>query len=391
MFKDHFWLASQQLADIAMQLRERILEGLQADGQEIKCLITYARARLPETSEPAVVVDIGGTSVRAALVRYGEKGAVMVKGPLTADLPVVRGEPLDREAYFDVQTDLVAQLRPPDGAPLGYCFSYPAAPRPDGDAVLINWTKEIFVPDVEGRAVGALLLKALAARGIHCSSVAVVNDTVASLLAGMGGGKAAGYIGLIVGTGTNMAPLMAQEDIPKFPSGLTWGAGIPVNLETGNFTPQHLTRFDDRLDTASDNPGQQRFEKAVSGVYLGRLLHAAIPHIGFEAESGSKGVVELASSDQAGPERETAKAILTRSARLTAACLAGLSSLLADKGRISIVAEGGLFWGAPGYSDAVSVALASTLERIGLPRLTPEITRIDNANLLGTAIAALNR
>jgi hexokinase len=389
--KDHFWLPAQHLAEIALQLKQRIVEGLEADGCEIKCLITYARARLPQTYEPAVVVDIGGTSVRAALVRYGADGAEILEGPVTGDLPVVRGALLEQTDYLGLQTDLVARLQPPSGCPLGYCFSYPAAPSPDGDAVLINWTKEIFVPGVEGKAVGKLLLSALAARGIHCSSVAVVNDTVASLLAGLTGGRAAGNIGLIVGTGTNMAPLLDQDKIPKFPSEMRWGAGIPINLETGNFTPPYLTRFDDRLDTASDNPGRQRFEKAVSGVYLGRLLQAAMPHIGFDPESGSRGVVELASSAQEGDERDTAKAILTRSARLTAACLAGLSSLLTDAGRVHIVAEGGLFWGAPGYAEAVSSALSGTLERLGKPMITPEITRIENANLLGTAIAALNR
>ena len=43
---------------------------------------------------------------------------------------------------------------------------------------------------------------------------------------------------------------------------------MAINLESGNFSPPHLTTADDALDRASDNPGAQRFEKAVPGAWL---------------------------------------------------------------------------------------------------------------------------
>jgi hexokinase len=77
-------------------------------------------------------------------------------------------------------------------------------------------------------------------------------------------------MGLIVGTGTNMASLMRSDKIAKLKtkeSGL-----IPVNLESGNFYPPYLTDVDNQVDALSNNKGQQRFEKAISGGYLGKIF-----------------------------------------------------------------------------------------------------------------------
>ena len=53
-----------------------------------------------------------------------------------------------------------------------------------GDAVLIEWTKGVRIRDVVGKPVGALLRAALERRGKSVRAIPVLNDTVASLLAG---------------------------------------------------------------------------------------------------------------------------------------------------------------------------------------------------------------
>jgi len=388
-----FTLSGEQLSDIARLFRQRMAEGLAADGKEIKGLLTYVPvSRPPADGRPVVVVDLGGTRVRAAVMVFRQGRAEVTAGPRQADLPVRRGEPLALETFLEVQVGLVQSLAPPDGSPLGYCFSYPAVPGRDRDAVLLNWTKEIFVPETEGRPVGRLLLEALARGGVNCSSVTVLNDTVASLLSGVPGPRADAHLGLIVGTGTNLAALFREEQVPKFPAALKgWKGGLPVNLESGNFTPPYLNEMDDAVDAASGSSAGQRFEKAVSGVYLGRLLKAAVPAAPLDPEQGSLAVVELAQRDP-GQAGSVARAILTRSARLVAATLYGLTAFLRPQGgRVRIVAEGGLFWGAPGYADQVEETLAELLEA-GLGEEMPETTivRVDNANLVGTATAALS-
>jgi hexokinase len=369
----------------------RVAAGLASDNQEIGAHLTYVPIRAESPSGTCIVVDLGGTRVRAAVCAV-EKGRFSILGNVAeALLPVTRGVPLPKETYLRVQADLVASLKPPSGLPLGYCFSYPAAPSLEGDAKLVRWTKEVFVPGTEGQPVGRPLLDALALRGVSCRRVRVVNDTVASLLAGVPSAVAgAGHVGVIVGTGTNVAMALPSAAVPKFPASIQWQGSLPVNLESGNFTPPHLSHVDDAVDAGSEAPGRQRFEKAVSGVYLGRVLAAAAAGSGFDPSSGSRGVVEAAAATDNPALAGAARALLRRSALLTAACLAGASLLLHGNGFRSadIVAEGSLFWGAPGYADAVRTVVEQLVSRHA-PGLEVTIRPVEHANLVGSATAAL--
>jgi hexokinase len=178
-----------------------------------------------------------------------------------------------------------------------------------------------------------------------------------------------------------------------------------VNLESGNFHPPHLTKWDDQLDAQTDNQGRQRFEKAVSGAYLGHLLALACPGGDFDPAQGAQALVQLCSEASAAPElKRQAQAILDRSSDLVAASLAGLVAAAGDVRkladapspkdaecrRVRIVAEGGLFWGAPGYADRVREALARLTKAQGMQSFLPEILAVPDANLRGTALAALS-
>jgi hexokinase len=390
MSADQFVLSLKQLADCAVNFADGISSGLSRDNEEIKALITYVGTQQPKTDGEILVVDLGGTRCRAVMVRACSGHLTLMGDPIVDDLPVVRGAPLPKATFLSTQVALAARTTKGHAAcPLGYCFSYPATSRSDGDATLIRWTKEVFVPDTEGYPVGEPLREALQAHNISCSSVTVINDTVAALLAGLTDGYTDEILGLIVGTGTNLAIRIPPEDIPKFPSELSWADLVPVNLESGNFTPRCLNDMDNTLNDASDDPKHQRFEKAVSGAYLGRLLAAASPQSDFDPEDGSQGVVALAQSNREGAQ--IARTILVRSASLVAASLAGAiyRSGTAQR-RVRVVAEGGLYWGAPGYADNVSKILAQLLQTLELSKVVCEVIQVPNANLLGTALAAAN-
>lgn len=388
-----FRLGRVDLLDVGWRFERWLREGMKADGKETACLLTYVPMSEHVPRGRCIVVDLGGTRLRAAVGRLSSGRFVIEKGIAEAILPITRGKPLDRERFLEIQASVVAALGVPDGLPLGYCFSYPAKPLPDGDAELLRWTKEVLVPETEGQRMGRMLKEALAKRGVRCSGVRVVNDTVASLLAGVPRAKpGTGLIGLIVGTGTNTAVALPKSKIPKFPSSVPWDGYLPVNLESGNFWPPNLTIFDDEVDAASEVPGAQRFEKAVSGVYLGRVLAAAEPDAGFDPSSGSKGVVGAASGGNLAPQ---AIELLDRSASLVAATLAPLAMLLGDLGhaQVDVIAEGSLFWGAPRYAETTREVLRDLLAHLGVQRgqAPPKVRfrAVKNANLVGAAIAAL--
>ena len=167
--------------------------------------------------------------------------------------------------------------------PIGYCFSYPTESIPGGDARLLRWTKGVDIREMVGQFVGKPLLDYLNEKNkIRFTGVKVLNDTIASLFAGLTDKSYDAYIGLIVGTGTNMATFIPSDKITKLDPECHVQGLIPVNLESGNFYPPFLTAVDDTVDATSDSLGKQRFEKAVSGMYLGDILKAAFPLEEFE-------------------------------------------------------------------------------------------------------------
>ena len=401
-----FRLTHARLADIRDALRDRILDGLRRSDTEIKALPAHLR-RPPKTiSGESLVLDAGGTHLRAARVRLGPSGATMSAGPV-ADAVFMSGtreiEARTASEFFARQAELISEIAPATPLPLGYCFSYPARITPEGDAVLLSWTKGIRISGVVGNPVGRALQTVLAGRGTPVSAVRVLNDTVAALLACARLAPAEGMraIGLIAGTGTNMAGFFPIHDLGKLAPGERRGWGedeeMAVNLESGNFSPPCLTPADEELDQVwSDNPGAQRFEKAVSGAYLPRLLGIAAGRRscmmeGFDPEDPDAHAGRMADlRTRPGPVGEAAEALLDRSADLIAAALAGLVRARSPSGsRTVILAEGSLFWKTPGYAQRVMRVLGNLVSGDDAVVFLPPCAPVE-ATFLGSACAALS-
>jgi hexokinase len=180
-----------------------------------------------------------------------------------------------------------------------------------------------------------------------------------------------------------------------------WSGETPVNLESGNFNPPNLTKFDEEVDNNSDNKGFQRFEKAISGMYLGRIFRAVFPNDGLDINLDAAGLSKIMNNpDQYKLEYvETAFQIYERSAKLVAASIAGLvlnlNSAYPSVKKIQVLAEGSLFWSKvkahdTKYVDVVNTCLAELLAESGLSDTVVDISRIENANLIGAAMSVLS-
>lgn len=379
-----FALSLETLGQIVEIFRSRILEGLAKEGQEIGALPTFMPLPSGYQKGRALVVDTGGTNMRAALVEIRPGDGELLSGPISDKVPDGRhGESLSADQFFSAQAKLSNRLEHLESnLPLGYCFSYPAQSTPDGDARLLRWTKGLRIDGVVGRPVGEALRESLTTEGLRTSGVKVLNDTVASLLGGAHlyakPEYGANYIGLILGTGTNMAGVFSDTTLTK----VECPAPMVVNLESGNFNCPFLTPFDDKLDELSQNPGAQRFEKAVSGHYLPQLFD--LIHPGLELGTDSAKLVELRDSDQS-EAGKLAGTLLHRSALLASAGLAAVAGLYPSRYRTAVLGEGGLLWGDSRFAPTVE----ATLQQL-LPTHSIELVhQRDNVNLLGAACAAL--
>ena len=397
-------LSEAQLAGVRDALRDRIRDGLAHRDREIRALPAYLRRASPSARGRAVALDVGGTDMRAGEIEIGQGSARLIGHTVeNALMERAARDGIGRDEFFDAQAAMIASVATDDPIAVGYCFSYPATITPEVEAILLEWTKGIRVADTVGQPVGKLLAAALAKRGKRVRAIPVMNDTVASLIAGSAlAPDLPRTIGVIVGTGTNMAGFFPVRDIAKL--GAEERAGwrddepMAVNLESGAFNPPGvLAEWDAALDRSlrPDERNKHQFEKAVSGAYLARLLwHAAGPEscrkAGFDLAAHLNDAAELVRRRDDPLLGEAARLILDRSADLVAAALAGLISVYGSGGEIGILVEGSLFHKTPGYPERVAQRLAA---------LTPgAATRFIDAqshpvapNFLGAAATALRR
>jgi hexokinase len=411
-------LRPEDLRKVHDAMRAAIRQGLESSAGSLRMIPAYVPLCQAPRGQRAIALDAGGTNVRAALVEFDDAGEPTIVRVERTGLPGAGGVVVDRRTFFATLADLVGSLQSP-GVPLGFVFSYPTRILPDRDGVLLRWTKEVKAEDVVGTRVGHNLVAALQARhGAQPVGVTVLNDTVAALAAGAirisGTG---GAIGLIVGTGTNMAYFEQRAAIKKLPPDEAGPPEQAINMESGNFDGVPATCYDEALDAASDDPGRQLMEKMVSGRYLGELCRRVLRGARGKNVLGGSIVDELAqpwtlgSADVAaalertpvwqGPlakleasQRETVtrllRTVVDRAARLVAAGLAAVVDHLGlAAAPVAIVAEGTMFWQMPGFRETVESTLDELTPPIGgAPRFV--MLHIDEPNLVGAAVAALS-
>lgn len=396
-----FELTTDELKIIATDLQKKIEEGLEKDGMEISCIPTHIVPKKEISNEKVLVLDWGGTNFRAAIVEFKEGKATIIetlskdkKYPLSAKETVG----FDHDKLHEKMAGWIGELKNLDGVTkIGYCFSYPADSQLNGDATLLRWTKGIDIQDMIGKPVGEPLMVYLNNHlKTNFRDIKVINDTVACLFAGLSETGYDSYMGLIVGTGTNMASLMRLDKIVKIKK--EESGSIPVNLESGNFTPPYLTIIDGLVDAMSNNKGHQRFEKAISGGYLGELFKTVFAHKKIDYAFDGGALAKTINHPEDHPEKQVAVArwIYDRSAKLVAASLAGLVQVLVKQDpsirKICLAADGSVFWG----KDKDNKTYYKDLVAEELKLLLPEgvsVTIIDemgDPNLIGSAIAALS-
>lgn len=258
-------LDRQALLGLFMSEMEKGLAGAESS---LMMIPTYVGTggKIPSGAK-AAVLDAGGTNFRGAVVSI----PAALEEKENQPMPGTRGE-VGVEDFYKPFVDEIRRLRGKATVKkIGWCFSYPAEATPQLDARLVRWTKNIEAPGIVGQYVGAELLKRLGEDGE--GGIAVVNDTVATLLAAKaseGDRSYSSYIGFILGTGTNTAYVEKNSNIKKLP-GLDPDGSMIINTESGSFDKAPRSVFDEAIDAKSPNKGFGLLEKQISGAYLGPL------------------------------------------------------------------------------------------------------------------------
>ncbi|KAK3165303.1 hypothetical protein QOZ80_1AG0031540 [Eleusine coracana subsp. coracana] len=264
-------------------------------GSSLKMLVTYVDS-LPSGEEKGLfyALDLGGTNFRILRVQLGGKEQRIIKheseGVSIPQHLMTRGS----DELFDFIAAALAKFVASEGEgfhlpegtqrQLGFTFSFPVKQTSVASGTLIKWTKGFAIDEMVGRDVVAELNNAMKRQRIDMKVTTLVNDTVGTLAAGR-------YVdndviaAVILGTGTNAAYIEHVHKIPKWCGPLPNYGDMVINMEWGNFTSSHLplTEFDRTLDAESLNPGEQIYEKLISGMYMGEIVRRVLLKMAQEA------------------------------------------------------------------------------------------------------------
>jgi hexokinase len=282
----------------------------------------------------------------------------------------------------------------------------------------------VQAPQAEGELIGENLARALHASGSGKKHVVILNDTVTTLLAGTStrwGRDFDGFIGFILGTGTNSCYLERNAEITKR-SDLDMEQEQIINVESGGFNRVQVGSLDQEFDQDTVDPGLYTFEKMVSGAYFGPLCLRAAQQAAREAlfsrsAAGALLGIERVTTEHIdeflsspcsdrhplgaavarGGEHDPVllfhiiDLLMDRAALLSAAHLSAVVCK-SNRGKdpcmpVCVTAEGSVFHGLKTLRRRVECALQRFLIR-GKERY-PEIVSVKNATLIGAAVAGL--
>lgn len=177
---------------------------------------------------------------------------------------------------------------------LGLTFSYPVYQTAIDSGILLRWTKGFDIPQVVGQDVCRLLQHEIDLLHLPVKITALVNDAAGTIMSRaytLPVCMTRTSIGAIFGTGTNGVYLEKLHNITKPLEGQydSSTGEMLVSIEWGSFDNDLMvlpnTSYDMELNEVSLNPGNQMFEKRVSGMFLGELLRKTILGLHLDPES----------------------------------------------------------------------------------------------------------
>ncbi|XP_068927563.1 hexokinase-1 [Petaurus breviceps papuanus] len=276
-------LSTEQLMQVKNRMRVEMDLGLQKKTNEtakVKMLPSFV-CGTPDGTENGdfLALDLGGTNFRVLLVkiRSGKKRSVEMHNKIYA-IPeeVMQGT---GEELFDHIVSCISDFLDYMGIkgarmPLGFTFSFPCRQTSLDGGILLTWTKGFNASNCEGHDVPTLLREAIKRREeFDLDVVALVNDTVGTMMT-CAYEEPTCEIGLIVGTGSNACYMEEMKNIEMVEGN---EGRMCINMEWGAFGDNGCledirTEFDRIVDDYSLNPGKQRYEKMISGMYLGEIV-----------------------------------------------------------------------------------------------------------------------
>ncbi|EPE26462.1 Actin-like ATPase [Glarea lozoyensis ATCC 20868] len=254
----------------------------------------------------SLAVDLGGTNLRVCSVELNGDTTLTAKHAKKVIPPGIMTAATGAELFHLIaheidqflqlhHRDALEKLRQSkDVLPLGFTFSYPAYQTSINSGILLRWTKGFVIPDVVNKDVCQLLQVAIDEFNLPVEVTALVNDALGALMFRtytLPLSQTRTSVGAIFGTGTNGVYLEKLSNITKSLGNHDDSTGeMFISCEWGSFDNgllvQPNTTYDVKVDQISMNPGNQMFEKRVSGMFQGELLRVVLNELYADPDAG---------------------------------------------------------------------------------------------------------
>ena len=392
--------------------------GLEGRPSTLEMIPTYLSPKVAAPdSAAALVADIGGTNLRLALVR-ASGGRLELAGMDVSPVPGTRGTLTKEEFLAQVARRMLPFAEATDR--VGVCFSHSAEILPNRDGRLNAFSKEVRVTGAAGMEICRELAETLRRLGAgNLRHFVLLNDTAAVLLSGADrpGTDCDGQLGFVLGTGMNISYAERAARVRRA-AGLFPMDTMVVNTEAGGFGKLPFSDLDAAFFETTADPAEHRLEKLTAGRYLGELVLFALRRAvdeGLLSAGAAEAVLSLPAlstpetsaflSDGSGALRalrrtvDDAAAVAAvidgvygRAAKLSAAAVAAVLRQT-DAGRdgqpACVVAEGSTFYRLHSFREKFDGYVREHITGGDGRRL--ELISVENATILGTALAAMTQ
>ncbi|CAG8435454.1 9148_t:CDS:2 [Ambispora gerdemannii] len=284
-----FELSTQKITEIVQHYVGEMHKGLEKNNHTLAMIPSFVIGK-PTGKEVGTVLamDLGGTNFRVCLMEFKENTEINIKQQKYRVPDEFKTGKVNM--LFDYIADCVDKFLQEIGyekkngiLDLGFTFSFPVQQTAIDKGTLLHWTKGFEAEGAVGEDIVKLMQGSLNRRQIPARVVALINDTVGTLLAHAYKRHTDALIGVILGTGTNGAYFEKISHIKKLGTFQSKSEEMIVNMEWGAFDLERkilpITMFDNKLDRESLNPRAQLFEKLISGMYLGEIVRNIILYL----------------------------------------------------------------------------------------------------------------
>ncbi|PKI83102.1 hexokinase [Malassezia vespertilionis] len=285
--EDMFTVSADMLKTITQDFIQSLKDGLEKKDQTVPMFPAFVFG-WPTGKETGhyLSLDLGGTNLRVCLVDLkgdGKFDITQSKFRLTDEQKHQDGKDL-----FDfcakcvkdfVNKHFGSSSSIKDPISLGFTFSYPMVQEKIDHGKLVRWTKGFDNPNTEGKDCAEMLRASLKRFDVPVHLTSIINDTTGTLIAS-NYVSSDSKIACIFGTGCNAAYMEHVSNIPKLKGfDIPEDTDMAINCEYGAFGSYGSpvlepvrTKYDEYIDSHSNKPSEQMYEKMISGMYLGEIF-----------------------------------------------------------------------------------------------------------------------